>query len=289
MRPLAALLSLAISLSALAQPSFDTRSVDQLMLKTMKAWQIPGAAIAIVKSDRVIYLQGYGTKEPGGTDPVTPETLFQIASTSKAFTSASLAMLATDKKLTFDDPVRKHVEYFRLADPCADANVTLRDIVSHRTGLSRHDELWDDTPLTREDVVRSIGTVELSKPFRTTYQYQNIMFIAAGEVVTHASGMAWDDFVRTRIFQPLNMTHTVTSDADWNAADHASGYRYDWKTVASRRSVPSTRRRSARAARSSRPRATWATGSASSSATGRSTASSWSIPSSCRKRRRRRR
>lgn len=242
MRPLAALLSLAIALSALGQQSFDTRNVDQLMLKTMKAWQIPGAAIAIVKSDRVLYLQGYGTKEMGGTEPVTPETLFQIASTSKAFTSASLAMLATDKKLTFDDPVRKHVEYFHLSEPCADANVTLRDIVSHRTGLARHDELWDDTPLTREDVVRSIATVELSKPFRTAYQYQNIMFIAAGEVVTHASGMAWDDFVRTRIFQPLGMTHTVTSDADWNAADHASGYRYDWKTdrVAPQRPIDTT-------------------------------------------------
>lgn len=242
MRPLAALLSLAISLSALAQQTFDTRSVDQLMLKTMKAWQIPGAAIAIVKSDRVIYLQGYGTTELGGGNPVTPETLFQIASTSKAFTSTALAMLATDKKLTFDDPVREHLEYFRLADACADANVTLRDIVSHRTGLSRHDELWDDTPLTREDVVRSIGRVALSKPFRTTYQYQNIMFIAAGEVVTKTSGMAWDDFVRTRIFQPLNMTHTVTSDANWNTASHANGYRYDWKTdrVAPQRPIDTT-------------------------------------------------
>lgn len=215
--------------SALGQ-QFDTKSVDQLMLKTMKAWQIPGAAIGIVRNDRVVYLQGYGTKEMGGTDPVTPETLFQIASTSKAFTSTALAMLATDKKLTFDDPVRKHVEYFRLSEACADANVTIRDIVSHRTGLSRHDELWDDTTLTREDVIRSIGFVELSKPFRTAYQYQNIMFIAAGEVVSHAAGMPWDDFVKTRIFQPLNMTHTVTSDADWKTSDHASGYRYDWKT-----------------------------------------------------------
>jgi CubicO group peptidase (beta-lactamase class C family) len=104
--------------------------------------------------------------------------------------------------------------------------------MSHRTGLSRHDELWDNTPLTREQVIRAMGEVELTKPFRTTYQYQNIMFITAGEVVAQESGMSWDDFVRARIFKPLAMTHTATSDADWNASDHATGYHYDWKTIA---------------------------------------------------------
>jgi CubicO group peptidase (beta-lactamase class C family) len=151
-------------------------------------------------------------------------------------------MLASDKKLAFDDPVRKHLPYFRLSDLCADQAVTLRDIVSHRTGLSRHDELWDDTPLTREDVVRSMAHIGLTKPFRTAYQYQNIMFIAAGEAVAQASGMSWDDFARTRIFQPLRMTRTVTTDAEWNAAEHATGYRYDWKTgeIRPRRPIDTT-------------------------------------------------
>ena len=231
MRPLTLAVSLSLSLSAFAQPSaFDAKTVDRVMLATMKAWQIPGAAVAIVKDDRVVYVAGYGVKDLGTNQPVTVDTLFQIASTSKAFTTTALAMLADDGKLSFDDPVRQHVEYFRLADPCADQQVTIRDIVSHRTGLSRHDELWDNTPLTREQVVRSMSSVALSKPFRSAYQYQNIMFIAAGEVVAHASGMSWDDFVRTRIFKPLAMNRTVTSDAEWNASDHASGYRYDWKT-----------------------------------------------------------
>lgn len=227
MRPLTAFIAFFVSLSALAQPAFDRNAVDKAMRATMKAWQIPGAAVAIVKNDRIIYVNGYGTKELGGTDPVTADTLFQIASTSKAFTSTALAMLASDKKLSFDDPVRQHLPYFRLSDLCADSQVTIRDIVSHRTGLTRHDELWDNTPITREQVIRAMGDVALSKPFRTTYQYQNIMFIAAGEVVANASGMSWDDFVRTRIFQPLQMTHTVTSDADWNASNHATGYRWD--------------------------------------------------------------
>lgn len=218
-----------LTFSLFAQ-QLDTRAIDSLMQRTIEAWNVPGAAIAIVQNDRVVYVKGFGVKELGGTDKVTPDTLFQIASTSKAFTSTALAMLATDGKLSFDDPVRKHVEYFRLGDACADANVMLRDIVSHRTGAARHDELWDDTELTREDVIRAMAHFELSRPFRTTYQYQNIMFIAAGEAVAHASGVSWDDFVRTRIFQPLAMANTVTTDEEWAASkDRAAGHKYDWK------------------------------------------------------------
>jgi CubicO group peptidase (beta-lactamase class C family) len=232
-----ALFSFLFSLSSLFAQPVDR--IDQVMRETVRAWGIPGAAIAVVVDDRVVLLKGYGTKELGGSSPVTPDTLFQIASTSKAFTSTALAMLASDKKLAFDDPVRKHLPYFRLSDMCADQAVTLRDIVSHRTGLSRHDELWDDTALTREDVVRSMAHIGLTRPFRSAYQYQNIMFIAAGEAVAQASGTSWDDFVRARIFQPLKMTRTVTSDADWNAAsDHATGHRYDWKTGAMRARRP---------------------------------------------------
>lgn len=211
-----------------AGQQLDAKTVDRVVTNTMAAWQIPGAAIAIVKNDRVVYVKGYGTKELGGRDPITPDTLFQIASTSKAFTTTAIAMLAQEKKLSWDDPVRKHLEYFQLDDSCAAQQVSLRDLVSHRTGLRAHDELWDNTPLSREDVVRSVAFLHPSRAFRTTYQYNNIMFIAAGEVVTKASGMPWDDFVRTRIFQPLGMTHTVTTDEDWTASkDHATGYRWD--------------------------------------------------------------
>lgn len=229
MRSLAVIVGFVLSLSAFAQPTFDRNAVDKVMNATMKAWQIPGAAVAIVKNDKILYVNGYGTKELGGTEAVTGDTLFQIASTSKAFTTTALAMLAAEKKLSFDDPVRQHLPYFRLNDMCADSQVTLRDIVSHRTGLTRHDELWDNTPLTREDVIRSIGQVSLSKPFRTTYQYQNIMYIAAGEVIGNASGMPWEEYVKTRIFEPLQMTRTVISDAEWNESDHAVGYRWDAK------------------------------------------------------------
>lgn len=226
MRLLSAFVALALAVTVHAQ-KIDPYAIDKFVGNTLKTWQIPGAAVAIVLNDRIVYVKGYGMTKAGGTEPVTPETLFQIASTTKAFTSAAMSILVDEQKVAWDDPVRQHLEYFRLADPCADANVTLRDILSHRTGLSRHDELWDNTPLTREELVRRIGHVPLTKSFRSAYQYQNIMFIAAGEVIAQASGTTWDEFVRTRLFGPLGMTRTVTSDSEWNAADHAMGHRWD--------------------------------------------------------------
>ena len=263
MRPLlAAVFSLFVWLPLFAQqqPTLAANAIDKIVQSTMKSWQLPGVAIAIVKNDRVIYVNGYGVKDLTTGEPVTPDTLFQIASTSKAFTTAALAMLVDEGKVSWDDPVRQHVDYFRLADRCANEQVTVRDIVSHRTGVGTHDELWDGRPWSREEVIRMLGEVAPSQPFRGAYEYQNIMFIAAGEVVSHASGMKWDDFVRTRIFQPLGMAHTVTSDADWQTSDHATGYHYDWKTnaIAPQRPISTTTIGSAGAVKSSaRDMANW--------------------------------
>src|ERR1700693_5438651 len=107
--------------------------VDKLVTDTMNVWQVPGLAVAIVQNDRVVYAKGFGVREIGKPDPVTPDTLFEIASTTKAFTTTALAILVDQKKLDWDDPVRKYVDYFHLSDPCADSLVTVRDIVSHRT------------------------------------------------------------------------------------------------------------------------------------------------------------
>lgn len=211
-----------IALPALAQQQFD-----KLASETMAGWRIPGLAIAVVQNDRVVYLKAFGVSEIGKTNPITPDTLFEIASTTKAFTATALAMLVDQKVIDWDEPVRKYVEYFHLDEPCADAMVTLRDIVSHRTGLSRHDELWDYTDWNREQVIRSVASVKLTKSFRSTYQYQNIMFALAGEAVASAAKMPWEEFIRTRIFDPLGMTHTRIAFADWNASQHAVGHRWD--------------------------------------------------------------
>jgi CubicO group peptidase (beta-lactamase class C family) len=203
--------------------TLDEAAVDGIVRDAMKAWQVPGAAVAIVHNDRVIYLKGFGVRELGKDAGVTPDTLFAIASTSKAFTTTAMAMLVDEGKMSWDDPVRKHLEYFRLADPLASEQVTLRDLVCHRTGLSRHDWLWVGPEWSREELIRRIGHVPLTKPFRSTYQYQNIMYLTAGQAVGAASGGTWEEFVQKRIFDPLGMRGACfsTTVAE-KAADHAT-------------------------------------------------------------------
>jgi CubicO group peptidase (beta-lactamase class C family) len=220
-------LALVLLIAPVTYAQIDTKTVDSIVMKAIAAFHVPGAAVAVVQNDRVVYAKGFGVTQVGGTTPVTADTLFGLGSTTKAFTSTAMAMLVTDGKMNWDDPVRKYVTYFHLSDPCADSLVTLRDIVSHRTGLSRHDELWDNTPLTREQTIRAIGMVALTKPFRSAYQYNNIMFTTAGEAVASAAGTSWDDFVRTRIFKPLGMNSSAITLAEFNASNHANGHSYD--------------------------------------------------------------
>jgi CubicO group peptidase (beta-lactamase class C family) len=217
MRLVRVLLLFLLSPALLAQ-TIDSAAVDRLVRDTMTRWKVPAMSVAVVENDRVTYIKGFNA---------TPDTLFQIGSTTKAFTTTAMAMLVDEKKMSWDDPVRKYLEYFHLSDPCADALVTLRDLVSHRTGLTRHDEIWDYTDFSREEIIRRMATVKLSKPIRTAHQYNNIMFMTAGEAVASAAKTPWSDFVTTRIFVPLGMTHTAISEADWLRSDHVNGYHYD--------------------------------------------------------------
>lgn len=213
----------------LAAQSIDVATIDKVANETMTAWRAPAFAVAVVQDDRVILAKGYGVKEIGTADRVTPDTLFEIASTTKAFTATAMAMLVGEKALLWDEPVKEVLPWFRLADACGDASVTLRDLVSHRTGLSRHDELWENTTFTRDELMHHIGAVALTKPIRAGYQYNNIMFVAAGEAVAAAAKMPWEDFIRTRFFAPLQMTHSRLTFAEWNASDHTLGHRLDKK------------------------------------------------------------
>jgi CubicO group peptidase (beta-lactamase class C family) len=185
-----------------------------------KAWEVPGVALAIVHSDKVTYLAGHGTRDTSKNTPVTEHTLFQIASTSKAFTTTAMAMLIDEGKMKWDDPVRKHLDFFRLADPHADALVTLRDLVSHRTGLPRHDTLWVRTQFPREDLIRRMAFARPSEPFRSLYQYNNLMFLSAGEAVGKTSGIGWDAFLQKRIFGPIGFTDTKTAFAEISASNN---------------------------------------------------------------------
>jgi CubicO group peptidase (beta-lactamase class C family) len=192
-------------------PSLDGAAVDALVQESLKTWQVPGAAVAVIRGEDVLYLRGAGLREVGKPSVVTADTVFAVGSTTKAFTSTAMAMLVDEGRMGWDDPVRKHVESFRLSDPLADQNATLRDLVTHRTGLSRHDMLWYSSPWSREEIVRRIGLVKLNRPFRSSYQYQNVMFLVAGMAVGNASKSTWDEVMQKRIFDPLGMANANVS------------------------------------------------------------------------------
>lgn len=206
------LFSLLPALLMAAEP--DAARIKSLVEDARKAWEVPGVGLAIVQGDRTLYLAGHGLREVGKPEPLTEHSLFQIASLTKAFTSAGIAMMVDEGKMAWDDPVRKHLDYFHLSDPHADSLVTIRDIASHRTGLPRHDVLWIRTGFTRENLIRRMAFAKPTAPFRSLYQYQNLMFTSAGESLGHASGLGWDAFLKQRIFTPLGMTDSLTVYAD---------------------------------------------------------------------------
>ena len=184
---------------------------DDYVNKAIRDWEVPGMAIAIVKDDRVVYAKGYGLRELGKTAPVDAHTIFAIGSSSKAFTAASIAMLVDEGKLKWDDPVTKYLPGFQLYDPYVTREMTVRDLLTHRIGLERGDQLWYATPYSREEVLRRIHNLVPSSSMRSKFGYQNIMFLAAGQIVPSVTGKTWDDFVTDRIFSPLGMKETGTT------------------------------------------------------------------------------
>ncbi|MFL5327344.1 MAG: serine hydrolase [Gemmataceae bacterium] len=201
--------------------SFEEAEADTLVRNALKAWDVPGAAVVVVSRDRVLYLKGHGVKELGKPAPVDPDTVFPLASCSKAFTSVLISQLADEGKLTWDDSVRKHLPDFHLSDPVADAGVALRDLMCHRTGVAQHDFVWYHSPFKQDEIVRRVGFLPLSKPFRTTFQYQSVMVTAAGLAAGRAANKPWEDLIRERILEPLDMPHTTcVTPVNGRAAPH---------------------------------------------------------------------
>ncbi|HTU91683.1 MAG TPA: serine hydrolase [Gemmataceae bacterium] len=208
--------------------NLDSRAVDDLVQRTLKHWNVPGVAVAIVRGDKVIYLRGHGVRSVEDGGKITEDTLFPIASCTKSFTTTAMALLVDEGKMSWDDPPRKFVPYFRLSDPLVDREVTLRDLVTHRTGLRDHLLLWYRSPWTPEERIRRFGLLPLDRPFRTTFQYQSTMFTVAGLAVAQASGMSWSDFVQKRLLDPLDMKATYfTTTAIANTADKADPHCLD--------------------------------------------------------------
>jgi len=215
------LLSMTFSSVARAQEA-PLKEFDDYVNKALKDWQVPGVAIAIVKDDKVVLAKGYGVRKFGDATPVNERTLFAIGSSSKAFTAASIAMLVDEGKLKWDDPVTKYLPEFELYDPYVTREMTVRDLLTHRSGLDRAEFIWLGTPFGRDEILRRIRYVKPSTSFRSTFGYQNIMYLAAGQVIARVSGKSWDQFIRDRIFSPLGMASSDTSINDLKGQENVA-------------------------------------------------------------------
>ncbi len=193
---------------------------------TLRTWEVPGAAIGIVKDGRAVFLEGFGTRDVEKGLPVTPQTRFILGSTTKAFTALSVGLLAAEKKLDWDKPVSDYIPEFRLMDEYASLHATPRDLAAHRSGLPRHDLVWVNSPQDLPGLVRSLRFLEPSRELRAVFQYNNLMYIALGYLVERIAGQPWDVFVDEKIFQPLGMNDSGCTIPDYAAAaEYAVSYR----------------------------------------------------------------
>jgi len=192
--------------------------------KTRKDWEVPGFSIAIVKDDKLIYAKGFGVRELGKSAVVDEHSLFAIASNTKAFTAAALAMLVDEGKIKWDDPVTKYLPTFELYDSYVTRELTIRDLLSHRSGLATFggDLLWYESNYNRDEILNRIRFLKPTSSFRSRFGYQNILFMAAGEIVGRVSGTSWDTFMKERIFTPLGMKRTLTLHAELAKADNVA-------------------------------------------------------------------
>jgi CubicO group peptidase (beta-lactamase class C family) len=204
-----------------AQPA-QLRGLDRYIEHAMAEWRVPGLAIAVVQGDSIVFSRGYGVRRLGERDPVDENTLFAIASTTKAMTAAALGILVDEGRLDWDDPVTRHLPGFEVSDPWVNRAFTIRDLLTHRSGLGRHDLIWIAAPFDRTEILRRARHLPSSGRFRADYGYHNVMYIAAGEVVSAVSGRSWDDFVADRIFSPLEMHRSTTRSAVVDTRDNVA-------------------------------------------------------------------
>lgn len=187
--------------------------IDEYITQAMIDWEMPGFAVGIVSGDSVVFAKGYGTKEYGKNDPVDINTQFVIASCSKAFTTASLAILVDRGQINWDDKVIRHLPDFQMYDPWVTNEITIRDLITHRSGLETFsgDFLWISSTYDREEVIRRARYLKPASSFRSKYGYQNIMYITAAEIVKAVTDTAWNIFVEKHFLEPLGMDNTTTT------------------------------------------------------------------------------
>ncbi len=199
-------------------PDRDTaarlKDFDAWMARTLKDWNVPGIGVGIVVGDKLVFAKGYGYRDYGAKLPFTPNTLYQIASNSKLFTAVAAGLLVEEGKLTWDKPVRESVPAIQFYNDYLYSTVTLRDMLAHRTGITRHDMIWYQAPDSRKELFSKLKYMEPKEPPRTVFLYNNMMYAAAGYLVELQSGKTWEEFVRDRIFKPLEMSNSLFSVAE---------------------------------------------------------------------------
>jgi Beta-lactamase class C and other penicillin binding proteins len=207
------------SLELGADPTAKIRAAlegfDQIVEDALKALKVTGAAMAVVKNDKVVYAKGFGYKDVENKIPATPDTIFAIGSSSKAFTVFALGRLVDEGKLEWEAPVRNYIPWFKLYDKEAGARLSVRDLVTHRSGLPRHDLLWyNNKTASREDLVRALAYLPPTADLREKWQYNNLMFLTAGYLLETLTGKPWEDAVRSLVFEPLGMKRSNFSVLD---------------------------------------------------------------------------
>jgi CubicO group peptidase (beta-lactamase class C family) len=214
----ASLLALAVAAAGVAHaaPAITAASIDATVARAMRQFDVPGVAVAVVKDGQVAYAKGFGARALGQLDRVDVDTVFQIGSNTKAFTTAALSMLVDEGKLTWDDKVIDRLPQFRLYDPYVTREFTVRDLLTHRSGLGEGAGdlmFYPATDFSRAEIVRGLRHLKPVSGFRAKYNYDNLLYMVAGELVAAVTGTPWEDFVERRIFQPLQLKSC--------AADHS--------------------------------------------------------------------
>ncbi len=187
---------------------------DAYMAKVLKDWNAPGIGVGIVTGDKLVFARGYGYRDLGKKILFTPATLCQIASNTKLFTAVAAGMLVNEGKLTWDKPVRESVPSIQFYNDQLNNTVTLRDMLAHRTGITRHDTIWFKSDFSRKELFERTKYLEPQEPLRQTFLYNNLMYSAVGYLIELQSGKTWEEFVREKIFKPLAMNSSVYSIAD---------------------------------------------------------------------------
>lgn len=209
----AVILLFAAAVPIAAQQS-PLAGLDEYVQKGMRDWEVPGLAIAVVKDDKVAYMKSFGVRKLGEQTPVDEHTIFAIGSATKAFTATALGMLVDDGKIKWDDPVLSRLPGFRLADSYLTGTVTIRDLLSHRTGVAANNAVFWQTQFSRDELIDHLQYLDVQSGLRTHFEYNNLMYLTAGQIVPRVSGESWEQFVRERIFVPLGMNSSAAVVAD---------------------------------------------------------------------------